>query len=104
MQVVHFSELLHNMLWQSFHLMTKVLENSRFLNFEKCREHEFTMVEFFEQRFPDHLQMSVEEQEKLQEQFIDYQLLSNDNISQHVWDDATVKTDKDGTASLFRII
>jgi hypothetical protein len=24
--------------------------------------------------------MSVEEQEKLQEQFIDYQLLSNDNI------------------------
>ncbi|CAB4011488.1 Hypothetical predicted protein, partial [Paramuricea clavata] len=58
----------------------KVLENSRFVNFEKRREHEFTMVEFFLQRFPDHLEMSVEEQEKLQEQFIDYQLLSNDNI------------------------
>ena len=67
----------------------------------KCREHEFTMVEFFLQRFPDNLEMSVEEQEKLQEQFIDYQLLSNDNIPQHVWNDATVKTDEDGTACLF---
>jgi hypothetical protein len=81
----------------------KVLENSRFVNFEKCREHEFTMVEFFLQRFPDHLEMSVEEQEKLQEQFIDYQLLSNHNIPQHVCNDATVKTDEDGTACLFRM-
>ena len=81
----------------------KVLENSRFVNFEKRREHEFTMVEFFLQRFPDHLEMSVEEQENLQEQFIDYQLLSNDNIPQHVWNDATVKTDEDGTACLFRM-
>ena len=50
------------------------------VNFEKCREHEFTITEFFLQRFPDHLRMSVEEEEKLQEQFIDYQLLSNDDI------------------------
>ena len=76
----------------------KVLENSRFVNFEKRR-----VVEFFLQRFPDHLEMSVEEQEKLQEQFIDYQLLSNDNIPQHVCNDATVKTDEDGTACLFRM-
>jgi hypothetical protein len=45
--------------------------------------------------------MRVEEQEKLQEHllshtFTDYQLLSNDNIPQHVWNDATVKTDEDG--------
>ncbi len=39
----------------------KVLEKSRFVNFE------FTMIEFFLQRFPDHLRMSVEEEEKLQE-------------------------------------
>lgn len=58
----------------------QVLENSRFVNFEKRREYEFTMVEFFLRRFPDNLQMSVEEQEKLQEQFIDYQLLSDDDI------------------------
>ena len=70
----------------------KVLENSQFVNFEKCREHGFTKVEFFLQRFLHHLQVSVEEQEKLQEQFIDYQLLSNDSIPQHVWNDATVKT------------
>ncbi len=63
----------------------KVFENSRFVNFEKRREHEFTTIEFFLQRFPDHLRMSVEEEEKLQEQFIDYQLLSNDDIPQHVW-------------------
>jgi hypothetical protein len=61
------------------------------------------MVEFFLQRIPDHLEMSVEEQEKLQEQFIDYQLLSNDDIPQHVWNDATVKTDEDGMACLFRM-
>ena len=72
----------------------KVWENSGFVNFEKRREHEFTMVEFFLQQFPDHLQMSVEEEEKLQEQFIDYQLLSNEDIPEHVWDDATVKTDE----------
>jgi hypothetical protein len=64
------------------------------------------MVEFFLQRFPDHLEMSVEEQEKLQEHllshtFTDYQLLSNDNIPQHVWNDATVKTNEYGTACLF---
>ena len=47
--------------------------------------------------------MSVEEQEKLQEQFIDYQLLSDDDIPQHVWNDATVKTDEDGTPCLFRM-
>lgn len=58
----------------------KVLENSRFVHFEKRREYEFTMVEFFLRRFPDNLQISVEEQEKLQEQFIDYQLLSDDDI------------------------
>ena len=81
----------------------KVQENSRFVNFEKCREHDFTMVEFFLQRFPRHLQMSVEEQEKLQEQFIDYQLLSNDSIPQHVWNDATVKIDGDENACLFRM-
>ena len=81
----------------------KVFENSRFVNFEKRREHEFTMIEFFLQRFPDHLRMSVEEEEKLQEQFIDYQLLSNDDIPLHVWNDATVKTDEDGTACLFRM-
>ena len=81
----------------------KVLENSRFVNFEKRREHDFTIVEFFLQRFPHHLQMTVEEQEKLQEQFIDYQLLSNNSIPQHVWNDATVKTDEDGTPCLFRM-
>ena len=80
-----------------------VLENSRFVNFEKRREYEFTMVEFFLRRFPDNLQMSVEEQEKLQEQLIDYQLLSNDDIPQQVWNDATVKTDEDGTLCLFRM-
>jgi hypothetical protein len=56
------------------------------------------MVQFFLQRFPGHLEMSVEEQEKLQEQFIDYQLLLNDNIPQHVCNDATVKTDEDEDA------
>ena len=81
----------------------KVLENSRFVNFEKRREHDFTMVEFFLQRFQHHLQMTVDEQEKLQEQFIDYQLLSNNSIPQHVWNDATVKTDEDGTPCLFRM-
>ena len=45
--------------------------------------------------FPDNLQVSVKEQEKLQEQFIDYQLLSDDDIPQHVWED--------GTPCLFRM-
>ena len=81
----------------------KVSENSRFVNFEKRREYEFTMVEFFLRLFPDNLQMSVEEQEKLQEHFIDYELLSYDDIPQHVWNDATVKTDEGGTPYLFRM-
>ena len=56
------------------------------------------MIEIFLQRFPDHLRMSVEEEEKLQEQFIDYQPLSNDDIPQHVWNNVTVKTDEDRMA------
>lgn len=47
--------------------------------------------------------MSVKEQEKLQEQFIDYQLLSDDDMPQHFWNDATVKMDKDRMPCLFRM-
>lgn len=37
---------------------------------------------------------------KLQERFIDYQLLS---VPRHVWNDATVKTDEDGVPCLFQM-
>lgn len=76
----------------------KVLENSRFVNFEKRREHEFTMVEFFLQRFPDHQQNECWRGRKTTRT-----VLSNDDIPQHVWNDATVKTDEDGTACLFQM-
>ena len=39
----------------------------------------------------------------LQEQFIDFQLLSDDDIPLHVWNGAIVKTDEDGTPCLFQM-
>ena len=93
MQLLHFTELLHSMLWQNFHLMTKFW---RIPGLSILKNAESMTLRWWSSFYND-------EQEKLQEQFIDYQLLSNNSIPQHVWNDATVKTDEDGTPCLFRM-
>ena len=103
MQLVDFTEPLLSILWQNFHLMTEFWRIPGWSILKNAESMTLQWPSSFLQRFPRHLQMSVEEQEKLREQFIDYQLLSNDGIPQHVWNDATVKIDGDRNACLFHM-
>ena len=48
-------------------------------------------VEYFVNRFNHHLPYSSQNQHaKLEEEFVDYQLLKDEDIPQYVWDEATV--------------
>ena len=72
----------------------KVLENSRFVNFEKREVVDFTQVEFFLNKYPNLLPFaSAGELNKLQEEFIDYQMMDTREIPQSIWDSALVKDD-----------
>ena len=70
--------------------------HSAFVNFITRESCEFADVEFFIERF--RLRFSSEDLNSLQEEFISYQLLNEDDIPKLVWDDACVveKDDEDG--------
>ena len=54
-------------------------------------------------RFSDLLPYSSsEELAKLSEEVTEFQLLSDENIPQHVWDDALVKSDENGDGGYYR--
>ena len=76
-------------------LCDEVLMHSAFVNFITRESCEFADVEFFIERF--RLRFSCEDLNSLQEEFISYQLLNEDDIPKLVWDDAcVVEKDDDG--------
>ena len=67
-----------------------VLNNARFLNFEKREEYSFSAVEFFCNSYDNFLNCTPSSMSKLQEEFIEYQLLEQSDIPDWVWREALV--------------
>ena len=71
-----------------------VLIHSAFVNFPQRENCEFADVEFFIQRF--NLNFGSKYLNELQEEFLAYQLLSEGDIPQTIWDNACVVEKEDG--------
>ena len=72
-------------------LSDEVLKCARFVNFDRKNSAEFSQVEFFINKYPDLLPYtSVEEQNKVEEEFLDYQLMDKEEIPESVWKSALV--------------
>ena len=75
-----------------------LLNHSKFLNFEQRGHCSFSSVEYFCCSYSNLLQFSPAEVDRLQEEFIDYQLLENSHIPQAVWKEAIIYEDESSTA------
>ena len=68
-----------------------LLRHAQFLNFEKRTSVDFNSVEYFVNRYSFlHVLTSPNEMALLQEEFVDYQLLSDTDIPTEIWDTARV--------------
>uniref|UniRef100_H3AGH1 HAT C-terminal dimerisation domain-containing protein n=1 Tax=Latimeria chalumnae TaxID=7897 RepID=H3AGH1_LATCH len=68
------------------HLDDSVFKHSRFLDFQRDKR-TFTDVESFVNTYSDLLLASPQDREKLQEEFVDYQLLGHIDITESIWVD-----------------
>ena len=73
-----------------------VLHNAKFLNFEKKEECTFSNVEFFCSKYSRLLNFSPIQMDKLQEEFIQYQLLERSDIPDMIWTQALIKEEREG--------
>ena len=64
------------------------------MNFEKRAECTFDSVEFFCAKYSNLLQLTPSQMDKLQEEFIDYQLLDKSEIPEVVWKEALMFEDE----------
>ena len=71
-----------------------LLNYSKFLNFPQRVNCSFTSIEYFCSTYSNLLQFAPTKLDRLQEQFIDYQLLENSHIPQHVWKEAIIAENK----------
>ena len=76
-----------------------VLVNARFVDFNQREECCFSCVEFFVSKYPRVLQFTPAQLNALQEEFIDYQLLKEENIPIQVWKDATMTVNESESSS-----
>ena len=77
-------------------LNDEILKHARFVNFERRDQISFDSVQFFVHRFPHlHSLTSPGEVEMLQEEFLSYQLQSDADIPDEVWEEAKVNENED---------
>ena len=86
-----------------FPLKEPVVKDSQFVNFFTKEECDFGMVATFVQRYPALLDFKDEDLDKLNEEFIDYQTLSREDIPTSVWDEASERVDADGGGISWRM-
>ena len=72
------------------------LNNSRFVDFEKKEECTFDSVEFFCSKYSNLLKHTPAQMDRLQEEFLDYQLLEKSDIPTGVWEEAIVYEEGEG--------
>lgn len=80
-----------------------VLNNSVFVNFEEKEECVFSMVELFCEKYSDILNFTNSEMDKLQEEFVDYQLLEKRDIPESIWKEALVYEDEENDIKHYRM-
>lgn len=73
-----------------------VLVNSRFVNFERRSECTFDSVEFFCAKYANIFNYNSSKMDKLQEEFVDYQLLDRTDIPEAVWEESVVYEEEEG--------
>ena len=81
----------------------KVLQNAKLLNVPLRRRAQFSQVEHIIKRFPNIIQYSPSDIDKLHEEFAEYQLLKDEEVPSDVRENAVSKKDKDGKALLYRM-
>lgn len=74
-----------------------------YVNFEEREECVFSMVELFCQKYSDILNFTDSEMDKLQEEFVDYQLLEKRDIPESIWKEALVYEDKEDDIKHYRM-
>lgn len=74
-----------------------LLNHSKFLNFPQRANCSFSSVDYFCFTYSNLLQFAPTELDRVQEEFIDYQLLENSHIPQPIWKEATVTENDIGT-------
>ena len=87
-----------------FQLKEPVVKDSQFVNFFTKEECDFGMVATFVQRYPALLDFKDEDLDKLNEEFIDYQTLSREDIPTSVWDEASERVDAEGGGISWRMV
>ena len=71
-----------------FPLDENLVRDSKFVDFRTKEQCVFSMVCTFIERYPKILKFNDQELDKLNEQFLDYQALSSEDITKDVWEDA----------------
>ncbi len=71
----------------------EVLNHSKFVNFEVEDDCTFASVEYFCARYSHILNFTPSDLDRLQEEFLDYQILSKTDIPSTIWEEATVHED-----------
>ena len=77
-----------------------VFNNAKFINFEKKETCTFDAVEYFCSKYPKFTPALMD---RLQEEFVDYQLLQCDDIPRSIWNEAVVYDDKVNDIKLYRM-
>ena len=78
----------------SFTKQDDALIHARFVDFLQRENASLEDVEFFLKNYPTVLPTTVQETHLLQEEFVEYRLLSNEDIPKKVWDEAQNKAFK----------
>ena len=80
-----------------------VLSNSVFLNFEEKEDCSVNSVEYFCHKYSNVLKFQNSDMNKLQDQFLDYQLLKKQDIPKSTWEEALVYEDREHGIKHYRM-
>ena len=75
----------------SFTKQDNTLIHARFVDFFQRENASLEDVEFFLKNYPTALPTTAGETHLLQEEFVEYRLLSNEDVPKKVWDAAQIK-------------
>ena len=78
-------------------LEDELLQHARFVNLDIVEDCMISDVEYFTSHFRSHFKFSPADLNKMQEEFVDLQLLSRSDIPQRVWEEAKVVDEDEKT-------
>ena len=93
--VRRFYEAAISYILQKFPFSDNLLKHAKFLNFEKRSSCHFFDIEYFIDRYKD-VSILSDISDDLYDEFVNYQLLKDEDIPSSVWESALVKPEGDG--------